>query len=166
LKNATNRWKKKTYRSRMLVARNCVTCEIGNTFSEVVICRRLRPAGGQPFFQAFFRLPDRNLLKRLEAFFRVISSRRGALHPARFICRRCKTHSTDFSSPRPGATGIVLRARESLASRETPSLTKIMQRKTHPSLSLPSFATILRSPLSPLFAPSLSRVVIFIPSTR
>jgi len=71
-------------------------CEIGNTFSKVVICRRFCPAGGQPFFQAFLRLPDHNPLKRLEAFFRVISSwrRRGALHPmgpASFYSTRCKT---------------------------------------------------------------------------
>lgn len=50
-----------------------VMCEISNTFSEVVICRRFRPAGGQPLFRVFLRLPDHNPLKRLEAFFRVIS---------------------------------------------------------------------------------------------
>lgn len=48
-------------------------CEISDTFSEVVICRRFRPAGGQPLFRVFLRLPDHNPLKRLEAFFRVIS---------------------------------------------------------------------------------------------
>lgn len=48
-----------------------------NKFSDVVICRRFRPAGGQPFFHAFLRLPDLNPLKRLEQLFRVISSKRG-----------------------------------------------------------------------------------------
>lgn len=156
-----------------MLARNCVMCEISNTFSEVVICRRFRPAGGQPFFRAFFRLPDHNPLKRLEAFFRVISpwQRRGALirrTPRRFIRRRCKIPSAESLVPPRSNWRIFLRARESLASRETPPLTKIMQRKTHPSLSLPSFATILRSPLSFLSlvrSISLFRVVIF-PSTR
>lgn len=46
-----------------------------NTFSDVVICRWFRPAGGQPFFHAFLRLPDLNPLKRLEQLFRVISSK-------------------------------------------------------------------------------------------
>jgi len=134
-------------------------CEIGNTFSKVVICRRFCPAGGQPFFQAFLRLPDHNPLKRLEAFFRVISSRRrrGALHPmgpASFYSTRCKTslvaRSRTLSLPFPEQQPESFFARESLASRGTPSLTKIMQRRTHPS-----FLFLLRN------YPSLLSLLVF-----
>lgn len=92
-------WRWREWRKRFgsgMLAQYRVMCEIGNTFSEVVICRRFCPAGGQPFFRAFLRLPDHNPLKRLEAFFRVISSRRrrGTPHPtgpASFYSARCKT---------------------------------------------------------------------------
>lgn len=58
-----------------LKRKNAVAAALVNTFSDVVICRRFRPAGGQPFLRAFLRLPDRNPLKRLEQLFRVIFSR-------------------------------------------------------------------------------------------
>lgn len=169
-----------------MLAQYRVMCEIGNTFSEVVICRRFCPAGGQPFFRAFLRLPDHNPLKRLEAFFRVISSqrRRGAPHPtgppASFYSARCKTplaarSCTPLSRLRKQQLESFF-TRESLASRGTPSLTKIMQRRTHPPLSFPSFVNILRlcfPPCPPQKFPVLFLVsflslffVIFVPSTR
>lgn len=144
-------------------------CEIGNAFSEVVICRRFCPAGGQPFFQAFLRLPDHNPLKRLEAFFRVISSRRrrGAPHPvagpASFYTEMQNTFGraalvSPSSRLRNGNWNIVLRARVLGLARGTPPLTKIMQRRTHPSLSFPFFGNY-PSPLPPrppLLAPAKS----------
>lgn len=69
------------------------------------------------------------------------------------------------SLPPPGAaTGIVPCARESLASRGTPPLTKIMQRRTHPALSFPSFVTILHLCPPPRSLPRESPpVVLFLP---
>jgi len=124
---------------------------------------RFRPAGGQPLFRAFFlRLPDHNPLKRLEAFFRVISRRRrkglrassAARDPSVVLFAEMQNTLLLYPEQRES----LLRASESLASRETPPLTKIMQRKTHPSLSLPSFVTIPRPPpRDPYLAENLSR---------
>lgn len=103
-------------------------CEISNTFSEVVICRRFGPAGGQPLFRVFLRLPDHNPLKRLEAFFRVISlgNEEGVRlirrDPASFYPTRCKTPSAVLVSSVLAAPEIVLRARGvlGLARNTTP----------------------------------------------
>lgn len=105
-----------------------------NTFSDVVICRWFRPAGGQPFFHAFLRLPDLNPLKRLEQLFRVISSkgvgevklsRGGRIHPP-----KAKMQNTLENTGPKRLTGTL--PRESSPARSYPM--KIMQKKILPPL--------------------------------
>lgn len=130
-------------RTASIVPRITVSCAKSVTqFSEVVICRRFRPAGGQPLFRVFLRLPDHNPLKRLEAFFRVISLgseegvrliRRG---PASFYPTRCKTPSAALVSSVLAAPEIVLRARGvlGLARNTTPDEDYAKEGLIHPFL--------------------------------